>query len=138
MDFTHQRSYYHSGYWTGCQIGFYFHPPPPPQDRATVFQPCFSTTQTTTIDTEIESLLSLKVIAPSHQGNCLWISPIFTTTNSTSRLILNLKKLNLLITYTMLIIVCRFIDHIAIIFRFCGKTNTITTSGFPMDMHRLH
>ena len=73
----------------------------PPQDRATVFQPCLSTTQTTTIDTEIESLLSLKVIAPSHQGNCLWISPIFTKTNKdgTSRLILNLKKLNLLITH---------------------------------------
>ena len=43
----------------------------------------------------------MKVIAPSHQGNCLWISPIFTTTNKdgTSRLILNLKKLNLLITH---------------------------------------
>ena len=86
----------------GVRLGFISNPPPPPpQDRATVFQPCLSTTQTTTIDPEIESLLSLKVIAPSHQGNCLWISPIFTTTNKdgTSRLILNLKKLNLLITH---------------------------------------
>ena len=74
--------------------------PSPPQDRATVFQPCLSTTQTTTITTEIESL-RLQVIAPSHQSGCLWISPIFTTTNKngTSRLILNLKKLNLLITH---------------------------------------
>ena len=73
----------------------------PPQDRVTVFQPCLSTTQTAIITTEIESLLRLKVIAPSCQSSCLWISPIFTTTNKdgTSRLILNLKKLNLLITH---------------------------------------
>ena len=73
----------------------------PPQDRVTVFQPCLSTTQTATITTEIESLLRLKVIAPSCQSSCLWISPIFTTTNKdgTSRLILNLKKLNLIITH---------------------------------------
>ena len=73
----------------GVRLDFISNPPP---DRATVFQPCLSTTQTTTIDTEIESLLSLKVIAPSHQGNCLWLSPIFTTTNKdgTSCLILTL------------------------------------------------
>ena len=73
----------------------------PPQDRVTVFQSGLSTTQTATITTEIESLLRLKVIAPSRQSSCLWISPIFTTTNKdgTSRLILNLKKLNLLITH---------------------------------------
>ena len=148
----------------GVRLDFYSIPP---QDRAAIFQPCLSTTQTTTITTEIESLLRLKVIAPSHQSSCLWISPIFTTTNKDgrSRLILNLKKLNLLITHipfkmesikdvihmikqgvmdglcptcTMLIIVGRFIDHIALIFHFCGKINTITTSGFPMAMHRLH
>ena len=73
----------------------------PPQDRVTVFQPCLSITQTATITTEIESLLRLKVIAPSRQSSCLWISPIFTTTNKdgTSHLILNLQKLNLLITH---------------------------------------
>ena len=73
----------------------------PPQDRATVFQPCLSTTQTATITNEIESLLCLKVIAPSYLNTCLWISPIFKTFNKdgTSRLILNLKKLNLLIAH---------------------------------------
>ena len=73
----------------------------PPQERTTVFQPCLSATQTATINVEIESLLCLKVIVPSPLATCLWISPIFTTLNKdgTSRLILNLKRLNLLITH---------------------------------------
>ena len=120
----------------------------PPQDRATVFQHWLSTTQTTTITTEIESLLRLKVIAPSHQSSCLWISPTFTTTNKdgTSLLILNLMKLNLLITHIPFKMesikdVIRMIKQgvwMALIFHFCGKINTITTSGFPMAMHRFH
>ena len=73
----------------------------PPQGRTTVYQPCLSATQMATVAQEIESMLRLKVIAPSPLANCLWISPIFTTLNKdgTSRLILNLKKLNLLITH---------------------------------------
>ena len=69
----------------------------PPQGRTTVYQPCLSATQMATVAKEIESMLHWKVIAPSPLANCLWISPIFTTTNKdgTSRLILNLKKLNL-------------------------------------------
>ena len=64
----------------------------PPQGRTTVYQPCLSATQMATVAQEIESMLRLKVIAPS---------PIFTTLNKdgTSRLILNLKKLNHLITH---------------------------------------
>ena len=73
----------------------------PPQGRTMVYQPCLSATQMATVAKEIESMLRLKVIAPSPLANCLWISPIFTTINKdgTSRLILNLKKLNLLITH---------------------------------------
>ena len=73
----------------------------PPHGRTTVYQPCLSATQMATVAKEIESMLRLKVIAPSPLANCLWISPIFTTINKhgTSRLILNLKKLNLLITH---------------------------------------
>ena len=73
----------------------------PPRDRTAVFQPCLSATQTATINAAIDSLLRLQVIAPSPLAACLWISPIFTTLNKdgTSRLILNLKRLNLLITH---------------------------------------
>ena len=95
---NHQRSYYPSGYWTGCQIGFYFQPP---HRTGPLFSNHVSQPPKRLLLIQKLSLLSLKVIAPSHQGNCLWISPIFTTTNKdgTSRLILNLKKLNLLITH---------------------------------------
>ena len=73
----------------------------PPQGMTTVYQPCLSATQMATVAQEIESMLRLNVIAPSPLANFLWISPIFTTLNKdgTSRLILNLKKLNLLITH---------------------------------------
>ena len=73
----------------------------PPQGRTTIYQPCLSATQMATVAKEIESMLRLKVIAPSPLASCLWISPIFTTINKdgTSHLILNLKKLNLLIIH---------------------------------------
>ena len=73
----------------------------PPQDRTTVYQSCLSAAQMAIVDAEIESLLRLQVIAPSPLAACLWISPIFTTLNKdgTSCLILNLKRLNLLITH---------------------------------------
>ena len=73
----------------------------PPRVRTTVYQPCLSAAQTAIVNAEIESLLRLQVIAPSPLAACLWISPIFTTLNKdgTSRLILNLKRLNLLITH---------------------------------------
>ena len=73
----------------------------PPQGGTTVYQPCLSATQMAMVAKEIESMLRLKVIAPSPLATCLWISPIFTTINKdgTSRFILNLKKLNLLITH---------------------------------------
>ena len=72
-----------------------------PRDRTAVYQPCLSAAQTAIVNAEIESLLRLQVIAPSPLAACLWISPIFTTLNKdgTSRLILNLKRLNLLITH---------------------------------------
>ena len=52
----------------------------PPQGRTTVYQPCLSATQMAPpVAQEIESMLRLKVIAPSPLANCLWISPIFIT-----------------------------------------------------------
>ena len=73
----------------------------PPRVRTAVNQPCLSAAQTAIVNAEIESLLRLQVIAPSPLAACLWISPIFTILNKdgTSHLILNLKRLNLLITH---------------------------------------
>ena len=73
----------------------------PPRDRTAVYQPCLSAAQRAIVNAEIESLLRLQVIAPSPLAACLWISPIFTTLNKdgTSHLILNRKRLNLLITH---------------------------------------
>ena len=61
----------------------------------------YSRPRTATLISSYHPKLRLKFIAPSPLATCLWISPIFTTLNKdgTSRLILNLKRLNLLITH---------------------------------------
>ena len=57
--------------------------------------------QTDQITSEIASLLNKGVITLSTQERCLWISPIFTRGNKdgSSRLILNLKRLNTYIAH---------------------------------------
>ena len=74
---------------------------PSPHGTGPLFSNLASATQTATINAVIDSLLRLQGIAPSPLAACLWISPIFTTLNKdgTSRLILNLKRLYLLITH---------------------------------------
>ena len=137
----------------------------PPQGRTTVYQPCLSATQMATVAKEIESMLRLKVIAPSPLANWLQISPIFTTINKdgTSHLILNLKKLNLLITHIPFKMESiRDVIHLikpgvwmasvdlhhayysvpvysphSHFFPFYGKAPTTATSGFPMAMPKL-
>ena len=66
-----------------------------------LYQQHLGAIRTAQITSEIASLLNKGVITLSTQERCLWISPIFTCDNKdgSSRLILNLKRLNAYIAH---------------------------------------
>ena len=80
----------------GIVLDFILIPP-----KTFLYQQHLGAIQTAQITSEIASLLNKGVITLSTQERCLWISPIFTCDNKdgSSRLILNLKRLNAYIAH---------------------------------------